>query len=701
MRFILSVFIVLLWSVGQSAAQTFFISPSGKDSNSGTSASPLGSLAGARDKIRQFRTANKIDHKIRVIVRSGNYMMTEPVEFTAADAGTSTAPLVITGEKGSRPVFYGGVRIKGFERVNDQLWRAKAPRKGNENMHFEQLYVNDRRAARAQYPNKGFFRPRFVQETVLIQGKGKIPDSAVQRIGLSLENYELFKRLSDQELKTGVLTFYHNWDNTRRKILRFSAADTSVYITGKGMKPWNPLNKNTLFTLENVKSGLDAPGEWYLGEDGYIYYKPLEGERIEDAFAYVPMLDQFIIMKGEATFPVSHITFENLAFKVARYQMPERGNDPMQAAGAIEATVMVDYAKHVQFVDCEFAHTGTNAIWFRKACSQSQVRRSYFHDLGAGAVKIGEIALTGGADEVTNTITVDNNIMRSGGMVFPCAVALAVFNASDNVLTHNEIADFKYSGISVGWVWGYGASVAKRNKVEFNHVHHLGWGVLSDMGAIYTLGKSEGTTIRNNVVHHVYATTYGGWGLYTDEGSTGILLENNLVYSCKSSAFHQHYGQDNIVRNNIFYNQLYAQFQSARLEKHRAFRFTRNIVAFDTGDLTAGRWDVVKLETDSNLYWDSRMKPLLIGKTTFEDWQKKGNEPHSVLANPMFAAPEKLDFKINNKQAVRQIGFKPFDYDKAGVYGSKSWRSLARFAPERAREFDEIVEAAEKKLVKK
>ena len=296
-------------------------------------------------------------------------------------------------------------------------------------------------------------------------------------------------------------------------------------------------------------------------------------------------------------------------------------------------------------------------------------------------MKIGETSIHDQAADQTGGNEISGCHIHDGGKMFASGIGIWIGQSPSNRILHNLIHDFYYTGISIGWTWGYGPALATNNTVALNHVHHIGvksdgdGPILSDMGGIYTLGKQPGTTVRNNLWHDIAGIRYGGWGIYFDEGSSGILAESNVVYRTTHGGFHQHYGETNVFRNNILAFGRDQQIQRTRPEPHRSFSFVTNIVYFDSGTLLTGNWDGDEnYRMDGNLYFDARpdakSDQLRIGPCTWEKWQERGHDQHSLVAEPLFVAPRENDFGLQPNSPAFKLGFQPIDLSHVGPYSS-------------------------------
>ncbi|MFO0957760.1 MAG: right-handed parallel beta-helix repeat-containing protein [Isosphaeraceae bacterium] len=661
-------------------AQNLYMAPDGRDAWSGTLArpnadrtdGPVATLAGARDAARHLRVSSTTMGAIRIAISDGTYFLTEPVVFAPEDSGKAGSPTVYEAEPGAHPLFSGGRRIDDL-RIQGGRWIAELPDVRAGSWTFEQLFVNGRRATRARTPNEGYFPmigrvPRGTDPST-----GRDADLSRQAFRYREGDLEEFANLRDVQVIA-----YHSWEVSRHRLASVDESKRVAVLTGPAAWPFFQWEPNQRYHVENLAVALDSPGEWFLARDGKLTYLPLPGERAEAAEVVAPIAPALLRLEGkpESNRFVEHLEFRGLSFRHSQYLTPDRGQSDHQSAISMPSAIALQGARSIRFDACEVAHVGGHAIHFERGCTDCAVVNSYLHDLGAGGVRIGETKIRPEGPERTGRCSVENSIIRGYGRIDAGGCGVWIGQSGDNRIVHNDIADGFYTAVSVGWTWGYGPSLAANNRIDFNRLHHLGWGVLSDMAGVYTLGVRPGTTVNHNVVHDVESYSYGGWGLYNDEGSTRVQLRDNLTYRTKSGGYHQHYGRENTVENNIFADSRDHQIQLTRPEDHLSITFRGNIVAWKGGTLLDGRWLEAKVGFDHNLYWNSSGKPVQFAGKSLDEWQALGRDAGSIISDPRFIDPTRDDYRLQDGSPAREIGFEPFNASEAGVRrGANPWSS--------------------------
>lgn len=632
------------------------------------------SPSAALDRIRALRSWGSIPRDEEAVIRlaPGRYVLHEALRLSSEDSN-----IRFEGAASGRTEFSGGVELARFRPCPDGIWRVPVPA----DMRIDQLWVGGARAQRAVSPN-GSVEYHHIRYNLAESNACLIAESDAPLL-------RHLSALSEGELTNVAVHVYYAWDTEWLRPNRADPGSGLLGFTAKAgrdfflWKKWLPR-----FKVENFRAALDAPGEWYHDRDnGELLYIPRAGEDPATAVPFVPVTARLVEIAGgdrEETL-VRNVTFSRIAFSGQAWRMPD-SFFPHQAAKNIGAAIEVSNARAVSFDRCSFERTSTYAVAFGGNCRDSGVTDSLFTDLGAGAVRIGTFKRTTDvpADRFTGAITVDNNIIVGGGRLFPEAVGVQIAYAADCRVTHNEIADLYYTGISIGWGWNYTPTQNRNNLIAYNHIHDLGKGVLCDMGGIYNLSEAWGTRIEGNVIHHVRSYLYtgsGGTGIYMDEASSGVSIVSNLVYDTRSGAAHQHYGKDNVFANNIFAYVLdgCSVVTRVRKEPHRSFSFRNNIVAWNAG-CDAIKVGLTKKGIDfgGNVYWSASGKgaPVFDG-LDFEAWMKDGGDMGSIFADPRFRDPANGDFSVAPDSPALSVGFVPWDISKAGVRG-EVWRQRAK-----------------------
>ena len=684
----------------------FYVSPAGNDTWSGKlpepnaqkTDGPLATLTAARNRLRTLTkppmyynaawTPQGVPGPITVHLRGGRYFLPEPLVLKPEDS----LPVTYAAYADEKPILDGGKLITGWhiEPVNGRTaWVVDLPEVASGDWYFRSLFVHGQRRLRPRLPKEGFYRlvgsPRPAPSAHLMHGS----DSFVCQPG----HIQRWKNLTDVEA-----VVLHLWVDEHMPLVSYDETSQLVQCSRRSIFTLAAKDK---YYLENVFEALTEPGQWYLDRPtGRLYYIPLPGEDPETTEVFAPRLTQLLKLAGrpqEGRY-VQFVRFRNLIFQHTDAVLPpggfdveSMGVDPPpgppadfetadyasgpQAACHIPGVISFAGADRCAIEHCTIEHVGWYAVELAEGCTANRIVGNAMTDLGAGGVRLNGAGSSGPSACRTGRNIVTDNHIHHAGRVFHQGAGVFSQHSFGNVIAHNHIHDLYYSGISVGWIWGFAENVSKHNIIEKNHIHHLGFGWLSDMGGIYTLGVQPGTVIGGNVIHDIVSAEYGGWAIYLDEGSSHIVVENNLGYHTGSEVFHHHFGYENIVRNNIFAFGHDGIVKLSRTDATTAFTFTHNILVADGQPLYVGGYGH-KLEKrnpilDLNLLWDVSGK-LTLGrnedktKLDLDRWHSIGNDRHSRVADPLFRDIQQLDFEMTPDSPALQLGVKPIDASDVG-----------------------------------
>jgi hypothetical protein len=621
--------------------------------------------------------------EVVVMLRGGRYELAEPLVFAPEDSGTAASPTRFEAYPGETPVLSGGRRVK--LEVKNGLWQIPVE-KNAKLVRFISVGGEMRRPTRSpgnrtpQAPSLG----RKAEPYFAMSGLAGADPKA--RYDTPADRFEYAEgQFPDEAAKAGdievvVLHFWvaghygvKNIDPAKRVVVLDRKSRRRFTEDGGGTKPGR-------FYLLNVPGEI-RPGEYHHDRAaGVIRYRPKLGEDSKTTPVVLPRLDAVVRFDGDPKEKklIEHVQLRGLTFSDTTWREPPTEAIDLQAASSLPGSVQVRGARACEIEGCRLVNLAGYGIEIGPGCRDVLIGSNELTHLGAGGIKINGGDAKSRQESRTSGCEIADNHIHDVGEVYHAGVGILSMHASDMGIVHNHVHHLYYTGISVGWVWGYAESVSRGNLIEGNLIHDVGRGLLSDMGGIYMLGVSPGTVVRGNVLHDTESFGYGGWGIYTDEGSTGITIEKNLVYRTKSGGFHQHYGKNNVVRNNVFAFAREGQIMRSRAEPHRSFTFEHHIVYFKDAPLFAKNWKDDKFAVDWNLYWEPSGKPIPFPGGTLADWQTRGFDRHSIIADPMFVEPDKGDFRLKDGSPAGKIGFVPIDYSKAGVRKTNMGRSPAR-----------------------
>ncbi|AGZ44097.1 ricin-type beta-trefoil lectin domain protein [Actinoplanes friuliensis] len=582
--------VVTAASPAQAATTTIYASPSGTGSAC-SSAQPC-SLAGAQAAVRSLNDSMSGD--IVVQLADGVYRLSAPFRLTAEDSGSNGYRVVWQAAPSARPAISGSRAVTGWTQADAgrNIWRADV----GAGTDTRQLYVNGAVATRARTAvNRSDFT---VTTTGLRFSNGALSylNNLADQSRIQMESIGSFtdRYASVQSISGNVITMQQpSWNN-----------NTFGYDTFSSPHRAGPLY------LTNAYELLDSPGEWYLNRGtGALYYIPAAGQNMSSISVELPTLQSLVNVGGTYDSPAHHLTFSGITFTgtswlgassnqgyadqqtgayvTGNWNWPalsacQEGCTQFEATrpnwNQMPAAVQVSAADSITFSGSQFVNLGQTAIGIGNDANAhasgvglgasnitvtgSEIARSSAGGIVAGGVRA-DAHHPSDQRMVNRNITISNNRIHDLGVEYRGNVSVLTTYVTTATVSHNEVYNMPYSGMSIGYGWGSNEpggstqytnrglynyqpryttpTTASNNRLIGNYIHDV-MQQTTDGGCIYTLSWNPGAQISGN-----YCLRTNGWfGLYFDEGSKYYTASGNVFSSIGTWATANYWGGENM-----------------------------------------------------------------------------------------------------------------------------------------------------------
>ena len=567
---------------------TFFVSQAyGSDTHTGDTAdAPFCTVERALQAVRELRERG-IERPLTVAI-VGDYFLNEPIHLK------NIHDLHIVGY-GENARIVGGVKIEGWTRgeFNRQACLcARLPASCPD--RFTDLYVNGERARVTRFPTEESKRALRILDADDAMRGAYTPGEHMSHTSkwFQFDKSELCELHS---IEDAILHYNHYWIDEHTPIEGYDAESGVVVMKynsrfSAGVSYEENREASPLCYLTNVPDLFCERGHWYLDRKARtVYYIPTEeGICPDEIEAFAPVSDKLFCLTDCTDVSLCNLELTSTSgdYVSTKHYVPlDAGIDgfasDIQSACGAPGAITIENSTGCSIRDCYIHGVGIYAIELLCGVRYARIENNHIYDICAGAIRIAganAAQLCEDPSLASGDCLIRKNHIHGIGRRYFAGCGILVMDAHHCEISENEIHDTEYSGISVGWVWGYAESATYACTIRANHIYDIGHGKLSDLGAIYLLGKQRGTVVCDNLIHDVSCYCYGAWGIYLDEGSSFVRVEGNTVYNTKNECFHLHYGSHNTVRNNRFIAEQGSCIRITRYEPHDQVLFSENVL---------------------------------------------------------------------------------------------------------------------------